>query len=424
MALDPDFWEYSYELSLIRDFAHSRVGSPWAYLGAVMARAVTAIPYNVVLPATIGRRVSTGLYVALVGDAGQGKGSSDGAVEDLMSLRIHTSRLGSGEGITHQYARRDKSGNLEWRGDRSMLFESSEAETLKALANRNSSTLWGEIRSAWMGEAIGFGYADARKSLPLDALSYRMSILASFTPSMGDVLLDGIAEGTPQRFLYLPVNDPDLPDEDDTDDVREHIDLNIIDVDEGKPVAVRVPGFITGIIRDSHREKVRSEFGNIDENELLDTHLNLVRLKVAFALGIIHPHRKDYRITKDDWELSGYVMDKSRETREKLIAAAESARDVKDKKEGKSLGKRYAASDEVRKIDPVAERIIKILRDAKKSKHEWVAGGKLRTAMSPAQRESFDEASAMLEKAGKIESQPTIVSTNNRVLGTRFRLLK
>jgi hypothetical protein len=424
MSAYDDFWEYSYELSLIRDFAHSRVGSPWAYLGAIMARAVTAIPYNVVLPASIGRRVSTGLYVALVGDAGQGKGSSDGAAEDLMPFRVHTARLGSGEGIAHQYAYRDKDRTFHWRDHRSILFESSEAETLKALATRNSSTLWGEVRSAWMGEGIGFGYSDFRKSLPLEALGYRMSILASFTPSMGDVLLDGIAEGTPQRFLFLPVNDPDLPDEDDTEDVREHIDLNVIDVDEGKPISVKVPGFITGTIRDSHREKVRREFGSIDENELLDTHINLVRLKVAFAIGIIHPHRKDYRITRDDWELSGYVMDKSRETRDKLIAAAEAARDVKDKKEGKSLGKRYAASDEVRKIDPVAERIIKILRDAKKSKHEWVAGGKLRNAMSPAQRGSFDEAAALLERTGRIESQPTIITVNNRVLGVRFRLLK
>ncbi len=430
MAAEDDFWEYSEEMSLIRKIAHWNVGSPWAYLGACMARAVTAVPYNVVLPPTIGSEVSTGLYVALVGDPGHGKGSSDSASTRLMPCDIATAKLGSGEGITHQYAYREKGEDeLQWK-QRSVLFESSEAETLRALASRNSSTLMGEVRSAWMGEPIGFGYSDIRKRMVLPRLSYRLSVLASFTPSMGDVLLDGIAEGTPQRFLFLPVHDPHLPEEDDVrHPVDKQINLVLPTVDEDELVKVSVPGWVSRNLRDTHREKVRRKMGSLTDDELLDTHMGLVRLKVAFALGVIlNPHRHKYVIASDDWELAGEVMKKSRETRDDLLTAADDARRKKDKKEGQSLGVRYAASDEVRKLGPVVERIVAILIDGeKKGKKDGMSGGNIRNVMSPAQRKLFDEAMEMLISSNRVESHDSIVgytATGKRTLALRFRLRK
>lgn len=424
MSAEDDFWEYSFELSLIRKIAHWNVGSPWAYLGACMARAATAVPYNVVLPPTIGAEVSTGMYVALVGDPGHGKGSSDSAANRLMPCDIATAKLGSGEGITHQYAYRERGDDeLQWR-QRSVLFESSEAETMRALSTRTSSTLMGEVRSAWMGEPIGFGYSNVQKRMILPRLSYRLSILASFTPSMGDVLLDGIAEGTPQRFLFLPVHDPNMPDEEDMKRPKDdQIILKLPKVDDDELVEVRVPGWISRKLRDDHRSKVRREIGTMTDEELLDTHINLVQLKVAFAIGIIlNAHRDKYVVSSDDWDLAGYVMEKSQETRTKLIAAAEVARHSKDKKEGRSLGVRYAASDEMRKVGPATDRIMAILLKAKKGKSDgWVGGGKLRSGMNSAQREVFDIAIVDLENKGKVESADTIVTINNTVLGRRYR---
>jgi hypothetical protein len=388
-----------------------------------MARAATAIPYNVVLPGIIGTKVSTGLYVALVGNPGFGKGSSDGASIELMPCDIATAKLGSGEGITHQYAWRDKgSSEIEWH-QRSVLFESGEAETMKALSTRNSSTLMGEVRSAWMGEPIGFGYSDIRKRLILPRISYRMSILASFTPSLGDTLLDGIHEGTPQRFLFLPVSEPSIPDAGTVRRTTDQLMINIPSVDEDELVEVRVPPWIQHDILDAHIKKVRCDFGVLSDEELLETHSNLLRLKVAFILGVImNSHRKKYVISNDDWDLSEFVMNKHRETRDKLIIAAEAIKHKKDKKEGRSLGVRYAASDEMRAVDPAQDRIMEILVKAKKAKGDgWVSGGKLRSAITPRLREVFDSAITGLESQGKVESADTIITVNNRVLGRRYR---
>jgi hypothetical protein len=240
---------------------------------------------------------------------------------------------------------------------------------------------------------------------------------------MGNVLLDGIAEGTPQRFLFLPVEDPDLPDEDDVREPRRQLDINLPSVDEDALIEIKVPGWIKRQIRDAHRDKVRRQAGVLSDEELLDTHFNLVRLKTAFALGIIlGMPRQDYRITKDDWDLSGYVMDKHRETRDRLVASAEAEGHKKDRKAGKSLGVRYAASDEVRAIGPVENRIMEILMKAKKSKNKgWITGGRLRAAMSPRQREVFDTAISTLESQGKVEAEDTIVTINNHVKGRQYR---
>lgn len=429
MAAEDDFWDYSSELALVRKFAHSRGGSAWAYLGAIMARAVTAIPYNVVMPGSIGGRVSTGLYVALVGDPGQGKGTSTAGSEELMPCDIHVAKLGSGEGIIHQYAWRDKGDDeIQWY-KRSILFESSEAETLRALANRKDATLMGEVRSAWMSEAIGFGYSDVRKRLILPKLSYRLSVLATFTPSLGNFLLDGIAEGTPQRFLFLPVNDQNIPDRKDRRDVSDQLSLRTPDVDECDVVDVKVPRWIRDDMIDAHTEKSRRDFGTLSDEEMLETHSNLLRLKVAFALGIIlNPHRRDYRVTADDWDLADYVMGKHRETRDKLMTAAEAVAHKRDKKEGRSLGVRYAASDEQRRVGPVADAIVIVLAKEKKtSKNDgWLPGGKLRSRMTPSRRdkEIFDAAIAMLEHSGRVETKPTILSANNRILGLQHRLIR
>jgi hypothetical protein len=347
-----------------------------------------------------------------------------------MPCDITTAKLGSGEGITHQFAYREKGEDeLQWK-QRSILFESSEAETIKALATRNSSTLMGEIRSAWMGEPIGFGYSDARKRLILPRMSYRLSVLASFTPSMGDVLLDGIAEGTPQRFLFLPVHDPHLPDEESVrNPVSKQIKLVLPKVHEDELVTVRVPGWVSRGLRDTHRDKVRREMGSLTDEELLDTHIGLVQLKVAFALGIIlNPHRDKYVIASDDWDLAGVVMEKSRETRARLLATAEAARHKKDKREGKSLGVRFAASDEQRKIGPVADAIVVVLSKHKKRNggDGWLAGGKLRSSMTPSRRDKdlFEAALVMLEDSGRVETKPAIISANQRNLGFKHRLIR
>jgi hypothetical protein len=55
---------------------------PWAMLGNCLARVVSSIPPNVVLPPTIGSHASLNLFVALVGKSGDTKSTAMRASAD------------------------------------------------------------------------------------------------------------------------------------------------------------------------------------------------------------------------------------------------------------------------------------------------------------------------------------------------------
>lgn len=167
------FWEARPELRAIRDTAHCRKwkGNPWAFLGSTLAHAVAAVPHEVVLPQIGGPHASLNLFIALVGQPGQGKGKSTAASRSILpGAEVYRIGMGSGEGICHQYRQlvknRGEEGRLEWIR-RSALFDIYETATLKALQERSGSTLNSELRKAWSGEPLGFAYADPAKRIPV-----------------------------------------------------------------------------------------------------------------------------------------------------------------------------------------------------------------------------------------------------------------
>jgi len=117
------------------------------------------------------------MFVALVGSSGVGKGSAEGAAIRAVHFpeNIYTAPVGSGEGIAHQYAHREKRDVIQDRD--SVLFTVSEVDILTALGQRTGSTLLSQLRSAYSGERLGFGYADAMKRLPIERHSYRLGLV-------------------------------------------------------------------------------------------------------------------------------------------------------------------------------------------------------------------------------------------------------
>src|SRR5204862_283443 len=70
-----------------------------------------------------------------------------------------------------------------------------------------------ELRKAWMGERLGFGWANAEKAVVVMGHRYRMTMVVGVQPGRGGALLQDADGGTPQRFIWLPTTDPDAPDE-------------------------------------------------------------------------------------------------------------------------------------------------------------------------------------------------------------------
>lgn len=316
------FWTARPELEHVRAFARARRAGPWAVLGVVLARAIAATEPNVKLPAIVGRAVSLNMFCALVGPSGGGKGAAEGAAAEAVvftdssgvSITIPELPVGSGEGIARTFLGSESESESTTR----VLFSAPEVDTLAAIGARQGSTIMGELRKVYMGEQIGFANSNKATRTPVPAHGYRASLLVGVQPLKAGPLLADADGGTPQRFVWLPVDDPDAPD--DRPPTPE-------------PWAVKVTGYkadnvemaVPQIARDAmdvHRLAVlRGEAA-----DPLDGHKMLTRLKVAAALAILAGR---VNVTEQDWALGATVIRVSDRTRTGVVqAAADRARET------------------------------------------------------------------------------------------------
>ena len=207
-----NFWSARKSLQQIQAFARARRVGPWALFGSVIVRLVANIPPNVVIPAIIGGPASLNLFIGIVSTSGGGKGSAEAAAVDaIMVPEVTTMGPGSGEGIAHLFVHRTRQGDIETHATQ-VILSAAEVETMAALKGRQASTLFPELRKAWTGEPLGFAYVDPTKRLTVGRHKYRLCLLVGIQPEKAGVIFEDADAGTPQRFLWLPANDPDAPD--------------------------------------------------------------------------------------------------------------------------------------------------------------------------------------------------------------------
>lgn len=319
------FWTRRPILEHLRDFARSRRAGPWAVLAAALARAAATLEPNVMLPPTIGSTASTNLFVALVGPSGGGKGAAEGAARDAIRFVDHNDRpieieefpLGSGEGISRTF--RPQGTDEEEANPRTRaLFIAPEVDTLSALGSRQGSTLMPELRKLYMGETIGFNNANKSTRSTLPAHSYRACLMVGVQPAKAGPLLYDADGGTPQRFVWMPVGDPDAPD---------------IAPPPMEPAVVKAPRWGSGtqnlavpdVARDAmDRHRLATLRG--EDVDPLDGHRMLTQLKVAAALTVLDGRSV---VADEDWELAGLVMRVSARTRSHIERTlTEKAREV------------------------------------------------------------------------------------------------
>lgn len=352
------FWNSRPSLQHIRQAAHARACCADAVLAAVLARVVCVIPPSVKLPPIVGGEASINTITAIVSASGGGKTTSVNVARRLIPLDHRTDVVdgvspGSGEGLIEAWLEMvseeqpDGKNKMVKRQTKNAVFMFlDEGQGLLTLGERSGSTIMPLIRSAWAGEVLSTQNASQETKRRLGEHTYRFGMCMGFQLQYAaDLIADGEG-GTPQRVVFLSATDPTIPD--DPPDWPGPLELPLPADVAGVGTIISVPDDVAKYIRGRVLDRQRGTT-NVDP---LDTHGDLVRLKVAAALAFIDAGRLD--VTEADWVLAGDVMRRSNVVRAWAIEAANQKRAREQKARNM-----VAAEREVAVADTVESRALK-----------------------------------------------------------------
>ena len=316
--------------------ALSRYLSPWAVLGSVIARAVTATPPNVVLPPIVGAVGSLNTFIALVGPSGAGKDAALTTAGDAVDFgyQIRKRGIGTGQGIMGQYAKIRK---VPGQGDEPdtyvtvqvedrLLVAISEIHGLKSSSQQQGANILPVLADAWSGSLLGGTYKDAKLDIEVEAHTYRLGVVAGVQPGEAEILTRNDALGLPQRFVWVPATDQRAA-EGEAPEWPGTLEITLPDVGppSGDLEEIARPGFRLGdrvemtvceaarqVVIADRRARQHPDF----EGDPLDSHTLFCRLKIAGALALMDT-RLD--ISEEDWRLSGLIMLRSSATRRSVF---------------------------------------------------------------------------------------------------------
>ncbi|NOP97921.1 hypothetical protein [Mycolicibacterium fortuitum] len=396
---EDEFFSSTAELQTIYQWARARYAAPWAVFGAVLLRVAASTGPEVQLPGIIGGRASLNLLAAFVSPSGGGKGISDKVAREVWPAPIIERPIGSGEGIAATFMPPKKEGQ---EAITRAIFSVPEIDTLAGIAGRQGSILLAQLKSMAMGELLGQSNASDATTRIVQAHTYRCCLSVGAQPGHCGVIFSDTSGGTPQRFLWFPTTDPDMPATPATDPGPLNTALPPWARLSTEPMEIEYgPEEIAQTVIAAHIARQRGD------SEALDGHALLTRCKVAAVLAVLH-HRKV--VSELDWQLSEAVMAVSDRTRDWILSEAKRA----DREKARARALRQAEFNDVidnRLLDGVKNSIIRTLeRDGEQ------AGNALRSRMGKRERRDlFDQAVALLEHEGRVQA-----ITVDR--GVRYRL--
>lgn len=428
---DAWFWESRDVLRHIRDSARARSVGPKAVLLNLLALVVAHVEPNVQLPALVGGRASLNLFVGIASGSAGGKGASLVAARECITFgedHITTTSPGSGEGLAHMFARRDKDGKLLQFNTRALLV-ASEVSSMTALGQRSGQTLIPELTKAWSGEALGFQNANSAKTITLDPHGNRLCFLLQAQPELIKPMLseDMVASGFPQRFLWAPASDPGAPrHEHEMPDIPEPWKwLGLGSIRDGV-ITIGVPDEIRGPIRRARLDRLAIDDldpGGFPLDDVLRAHESLLQLKTAAALALLEGRTE---IDGEDWSLAAKIIADSVEVLGKVRRKIREAEDGKSKARARAEAVSEIERDEHRETERLArakDRILRLLRREKMrgDGEGWVSSGPLRSMLTENQRPAYDRALLELQAEKLIDWAP-IPSAEGKILGAQVRV--
>lgn len=439
-ADDAEFWDSREVLRAVRGFARSRRIGRWALLGAVLARASAEVPPSIVLPPTRGSVASLNVFIGLCADSGGGKSAAVEAASEVLrtdgGMRPLVTAPGSGEGLLAAYVHVEKvkgEAPKVKQHQMSVLFDVDEIGSLGALASRTNSTLLPFLKSAWSGRLLATQNAEAERVRRVEAHAYRMAVVAGVQTAHADAILSDEGGGFPQRWLWMPTYDAQMPGPAET-------------IPDPEPYRWKVPGIPVTREQDGtvtlprQREMtlpqeavtaihVAAAVANRPigapapqgaEGAALDGHALLSRAKVAALIALLEG--RDREITSQDWSLAGTVMEVSDHTRGAIQSQrareASQAADRQAARAGRSTFIAREAEENVR-VQKARRRVATVLESAP-------AGGmtesQIRKNVTASLRETVPEALDLMESTGEVISEER-VPERRREAAVFFRLV-
>lgn len=400
MINDDDFFlnSGSEKLQTIHAWARARMASPWAVFFGVLLRVSASVPPAVQLPPTIGGNASLNLLCAFVGKSGTGKGTSMKVAASAWPRSILTLPIGSGQGIAEAFTKRNDKDNIQ-----PIIFDIPEIDTLTGLSNSPDSILRPTLKSLAMGEQLGQANASKDTSRDVKAHSYRACVSVGVQPGHAAVIFSDTSGGLPQRFLWVPVTDPNIPDGDFPDPEPLTTDMPIwTPGNDGVVQIVYSVPEIKKSIRANHLARQRGD------GDALDGHALLTRCKVAALLAIMDGR---VEVTQWDWDQSEHVMAVSDRTRTALLRQEADAKAERERERGRHEALRNEGRDNYQ-LESVKSSIITELTKQGGS----ASASDLNTKLGKSHRRKL-----LAQAAAELADEGRLVSHSVR-RGTRYEL--
>lgn len=312
-----EFWNERPSLAHIRAAAHSRNRSADAVLHCVLARLAAFRPAQAEIDTGIGSPASLNYLVAMVDPSGGGKSSPEKIARKLLPAPAEYEDadglpIGSGEGLAEAYmgevARPNpdtgKMEKVRAQTRHNALFYADEGAVLAQLGARNGATLGESLRRAWGGEALG--QTNASRDRTRRVRDYSLGLIAGLQPAAALALLEEYGLGTPQRFAWVSVIDPSVPD--DPPAWPGELGVRLVATFEAYTID---PG-ICAELRRNDTARVRGEL----RRDPLDSHEPLMKVKLA---GLLATLASRTHVTPDDWRLAGVIWETSCGVRNRIM---------------------------------------------------------------------------------------------------------
>jgi hypothetical protein len=329
-ALDEEFWKARPYLAHIHDAAHRRMVAPAAVLGCLLARVSAFTPPSLRLPPIIGTDQYLSTYVALRARSGGGKSSATGCAADLLPDVppgcVGPLPLGSGEGMIDAFF--DMVDDVDGGGKKTrmkkktrhgVLFNLDEGQALAEMGARKGSTILPILRTAWSGSTLGQANASVETRRTMEAGTYAVGLVSLWQDQAAAKLIEDADGGTPQRFVFIDTIDATITADQEW---RPQIE----------PLAWKPPAAIVrngvhqaeyldvdpAIVHEIRHAHAATQRGEADRDPL-DSHRNLVKLKLAGVLAVL-----DGRlfVDLDDWRLAECLVTHSDGVRAWIVAEA------------------------------------------------------------------------------------------------------
>lgn len=336
--LPDEFWSARPVLDHIRQAAYSWGRSADVVFYGVLARLSSLVSPKMQFQSGIGQQGSLNCFVAIVGPSGTGKSASQSVARNLVQVPAHLREdgrysddlpIGTGQGLVeafHGFVEeevetsngRTKKKQVKKQVRENMLVYIDEGEALlREAANKSSITLT-TLRSAWNSETLGQTNASMETTRRLQAGTYSLGLIVGFQMSTALPLLDDVAGGTPQRFLWCPATDPNIPDR-RTGNPGSLDQLLTSPWGHGKAYTVNDESieFAEEIKDELWAENVAKVRGQLVVGNPLDSHRPLTLCKVASLLAVLDGRRS---VTVEDWALAKVVWETSCAVRDNVVA--------------------------------------------------------------------------------------------------------